>query len=135
MRTRRADLYDRIQLTWAIAGSARPGGDQRRETSVREGRPSARAAAHAGVLEQGGPRARPAEDDPGPEPDPRARTDSPPAPAHGRLAVELLPGRRRGHGRRPRWPARQRADGATVRRCPCPELRTVGHAGAESGIR
>jgi Uncharacterized protein conserved in bacteria (DUF2252) len=33
----RADLYDRIQLTWAIAGAARPGRDQRRETSVREG--------------------------------------------------------------------------------------------------
>src|SRR6266567_1571100 len=90
VRTRRADLYDRIQLTWTIAGSARPGGDQRRETSVREGRPSAGATGHAGVLGRGGPRARPAEDDPGPEPDPRARTDSAPASAHGRLSVELF---------------------------------------------
>ena len=88
-----------------------------------------------GVLGRGGARARRAADDPGPEPDPGARAGSPPASAHGRLGLELLPGCGRGHGRRPRVPAQQRAGGAAVRRRARAELRLVGHAGAELVVR
>src|SRR5204862_353046 len=90
---------------------------------------------HARALGGGGPRARRAGDDPGPEPDPGPRAGAAPASADGGLGVELLPGRRRGDGRRPGHPARQRADGAAVRRRPRAELRPVGHAGAEPGVR
>ena len=56
-------------------------------------------------------------------------------PAHGALAVELLPRRGRGDGGRPRLAAAQPDRGPALRRRPRPELRIVGHPGAQPQLR